>query len=137
MTPISARNEEVTKYWLAFYTDPDRTKGCLLCGNRGLVTTYAVGTTYCFCPNGQVKRSMDPAYLEPPPASDVMTPSHTRWAEFMAHLEAARHEFGCSHTPARATIILENMGVAVEPSLRYFRERGGFCDCEIIFNVRE
>lgn len=80
---------------------------------------------------------------------DVMTPQHPRWDEFAERLEGPG---GCNfrkdeedgiiwncpklrHRPL-ATAILTAMGdIDVPASLAYFKERGGYCDCEILFNV--
>lgn len=82
---------------------------------------------------------------------DVMTPKHPRWNEFCTRLEGpegcafVEQEPGnpksvtwkCSSRPnfELATPILKAMGVDVESSIAYFREHGGYCDCEILFNV--
>ena len=83
---------------------------------------------------------------------DTMTSTHSRWREFCGLLQGPK---GCDFRqkkegdPAsttwkcdnsinrpRARKILESMGgVDVEASLTYFSEHGGYCDCEILFNV--
>lgn len=76
----------------------------------------------------------------------VMTPKHPRWREFRDRLEgpegcAFRKDasdktvWRCDHTHKLATKILRAMGCDVPTSLSSFRERGGYCDCEVIFNV--
>ena len=81
--------------------------------------------------------------------ADVMTTDHLRWREFMDRLEGpegcnfrvveGKTVWNCAtqgtdvHKHSRA--ILESMGCDVEASLDYFRGHGGYCDCEVIFNV--
>jgi SH3-like domain-containing protein len=75
---------------------------------------------------------------------EVMTPQHPRWKEFIQQLQDAcevRDAEGqvgwvCDGTTKNARRVLETMGtIEVEKSLAYFRDFGGFCDCEIVFNV--
>jgi hypothetical protein len=40
-----------------------------------------------------------------------------------------------SHQSARA--ILSNMECDITASLEFFREHGGHCDCEVLFNVAQ
>jgi hypothetical protein len=80
----------------------------------------------------------------------IMKPGHPKWWEFIKALEGPdgcnfreREEDGktawncgggTDQSLARA--ILEKMGdIDIESSLAYFTERGGHCDCEILFNV--
>ena len=79
---------------------------------------------------------------------DVMTPDHPRWEEFCERLEGPE---GCNFRRKRdgnttwrcaggtdkrhARRILTSMGMDVEESLDYFEANGGYCDCEILFNV--
>lgn len=87
-------------------------------------------------------------------AESAMSPSHPGWQEFLDRLAGAE---GCKfnqtdkadprsvtwdcdsdETCPRARAILADMGLtraAVEQSITYFRHHGGFCDCEILFNV--
>jgi len=83
--------------------------------------------------------------------SDVMTVDHPRWNEFCVRLEGPEGcnfveekpgdpksiTWKCSSKPdfELATPILKSMGMDVEKSIAYFREHGGYCDCEILFNV--
>lgn len=77
---------------------------------------------------------------------DVMTPKHPRWKEFLTRLEGPegcnfrktvfdKTIWNCDHTHKRATKILRAMGCDVPTSLSFFREHGGYCDCEVLFNV--
>jgi len=78
----------------------------------------------------------------------VMTPDHPQWHEFYERLSGPEGcnmkvhptkglTFKCKGGEDRsmATKILRDMGADVEASLDYFSDNGGFCDCEIIFNV--
>lgn len=81
-------------------------------------------------------------------AKQVMTPDHFLWDVFADRLSGPE---GCDFKEDKekgytwkcaggtnktyATIILEDMGMDVEKSLAYFEQHGGYCDCEILFNV--
>ena len=80
--------------------------------------------------------------------SRVMAPNNNRWDEFIEilggptgcnfHKNASGHiTWNCDASRNRpiARNILEEMGMDVEQSLLYFEEHGGYCDCEILFNV--
>lgn len=83
--------------------------------------------------------------------AEAMTVNHPRWREFVARLEgpegchfrrrkprdAKSTTWKCTSSPhfELATPILQSMGMNVEHSIAYFRKHGGFCDCEILFNV--
>ncbi len=82
----------------------------------------------------------------------IMKPGHRRWMEFAARLEGPE---GCNfryqepNNPAsivcnceggrnkcNAEAILKEMGeIDIPGSLLYFERHGGFCDCQILFNV--
>lgn len=81
-----------------------------------------------------------------------MTPSNERWDEFYERLEGEegcnfRYKiegdpnsttWTCSSKADRplATAILEKMGnIDIDKTMKYFDEHGGYCDCEILFNV--
>ncbi len=83
----------------------------------------------------------------------VMTPQHPRWSEFADRLygpegcnfvEEPEHDghptftwqCGSGTDKTFAETILRTIdGVDVEGSLQYFEAHGGYCDCEILFNV--
>lgn len=82
----------------------------------------------------------------------TMNPRHPRWIEFLTRLEGPE---GCNfqagsegqaggstwlcfggRNKEKALKILESMdGINIPASLRYFERKGGFCDCQILFNV--
>ncbi len=83
--------------------------------------------------------------------SNVMTPAHPLWEEFVQRLEGPE---GCDFQQdetgqwqwqcqggtdkSKAIAILETMpDIDVEASLDYFERHGGYCDCEILFNVED
>lgn len=86
-------------------------------------------------------------------ARDVMTPRHPDWEWFCAELDRDIRQHGCSgdgsqldpatgktapqeqptHWLSRRLLI--KTGCDVEASLAYFREHGGYCDCEVLLNV--
>ena len=80
---------------------------------------------------------------------EVMTPDNARWDEFVVRLEGPegcnfhKDDEGDTLWTCKAKIerplarkLLEKMGMDIEESLNYFNDHGGYCDCEILFNVR-
>ena len=75
---------------------------------------------------------------------EPLLPRHPRWDEFIDRLEGPE---GCDFHPDHwtchgdlraATAILGRMGLterAVRVSVAYFKDHGGYCDCEVVFNV--
>jgi len=66
-----------------------------------------------------------------------MTVEHEQWDDFIDSLLDAG---GCDGTDAFPITrrILAEMGLTpteVEQSISYYRQHGGFCDCEIVLNV--
>ena len=78
-----------------------------------------------------------------------MRPGHPKWYEFLKRLEGPE---GCNFTEAKsgritwfcrggrdkslAIAIMQKIGhIDLETSLEYFEWKGGYCDCEILFNV--
>jgi len=70
-----------------------------------------------------------------------MSPAHPQWSEFLNALAGPEfcnfHNNGwnCHGDHRYAKQLLERFDVDVEGSLAYFEENGGYCDCEIVFNV--
>jgi Protein of unknown function (DUF2695) len=72
--------------------------------------------------------------------NDIIHPDNPRWGEFT---EALYKSLGyeklpgsCINDLSHATKVLTEMGnVDIEGTLEYCRDNGGFCDCEILFNV--
>jgi hypothetical protein len=82
--------------------------------------------------------------------TEVISPGHDRWEEFCERLagpqgvnfrndENGELRWDCdSHNIIYAVRILQQMGfgeATINASLSYYREHGGYCDCEILFNV--
>src|SRR5262245_31210813 len=81
----------------------------------------------------------------------TMCPEHPEWREFCNRLggpegcdfqkdDDGEITWKCSGgtDKSRAARILQAMGFppkAVEQSCKYFEQHGGYCDCEILFNV--
>lgn len=82
----------------------------------------------------------------------VMKPGHRRWNEFLTRLEgsegcafrkkaiAGRPQFtwkcnGGKDKQKSVEILKKMGGVDVDATLRYFEAHGGFCDCQVLFNV--
>lgn len=79
----------------------------------------------------------------------VMRPAHPRWNEFLQRLggpegcnfgetESEGITWRCNggRDKSFAIAIMKEMGdVDVEQSLDFFERNGGYCDCEIAFNV--
>jgi hypothetical protein len=84
---------------------------------------------------------------------EIMTPTTLRWPDFVARLEPDLSQYRCSGDgtqldPKTGEIaaqeqpthwlsrrLLTEMRCDVEASLAHFREHGGYCDCEVIYNV--
>jgi hypothetical protein len=85
--------------------------------------------------------------------SETLTPESARWDEFCDALadtitiSSDPHTWRCDGDQGQnkdkpelvhryAKEIMAKMGnVDVEASLKFFEEHGGYCDCEILFNV--
>ena len=79
---------------------------------------------------------------------EVMTPDHPRWDEFADALYELMHLKGKKNFSLRcygdrgekvhyfAKRVMARMGaVDIPASLEYFKQHGGYCDCEILMNV--
>ena len=68
---------------------------------------------------------------------EILTPKSSRWNEFVDALDAALQKSGCdAETQRLAKAIMTTMpDIDVAGSLAFFEEHGGYCDCEILFNV--
>lgn len=78
--------------------------------------------------------------------AEPMLPGHPRWMEFLERLCGPE---GCNFTETTWTCfggddkrfsrgILADMGLsgpAIAASLAYFEDHGGYCDCEVVFNL--
>ena len=86
----------------------------------------------------------------------VVSPDHPAWNEFAARLEGPEGcnfvetvpgdprsiEWRCDHTHLATAVILANLrerypDISIENSIEWYRSRGGYCDCEILFNVED
>ena len=73
----------------------------------------------------------------------ILTPASDRWAEFMFKLNRAlsvdvedSRSSCCEHNHQHAKEIMEEMGgIDIPKSIAFFQDNGGYCDCEICFNV--
>jgi hypothetical protein len=94
----------------------------------------------------------------------LMTPDHPKWNEFLYRVfdgrtqaEVKRDESdgidkseemprcngplknadGTLNRKSYAVRALKTMGMDVKSSVEFFEKHGGYCDCEILFNVEE
>jgi hypothetical protein len=68
--------------------------------------------------------------------TEILTPTSSRWNEFLGQLSAAVLSAGCNYGFEHAERIMGAMGaVNVPGSLSYFKQHGGYCDVEILLNV--
>ena len=76
--------------------------------------------------------------------NEAFRPGHPRWHEFCDRLLGPEgcdvNEAGllCAGDHRACLRILYAMGATravVDDTLRYFRRRGGYCDCEVLMNV--
>jgi Protein of unknown function (DUF2695) len=75
---------------------------------------------------------------------EVMTPESPRWEQFVNTLDSAMTGNYCAgdenenpahaHRYAKAAMAAMG-GIDIENSLAFFKEHGGYCDCEILLNV--
>jgi len=80
---------------------------------------------------------------------ETMTPSHPEWGEFIKRLcgpeginfrdENGHLKWSCDESmerPIARRILKEHYPtVDIEATMKYFEDHGGYCDCEIAFNV--
>jgi hypothetical protein len=69
-----------------------------------------------------------------------MTPSNLNWDNFVERLKKKLEAVDCKsgRDKTQAMAVLREMGLKWEliaPTLAYFESHGGFCDCEIIYNI--
>jgi hypothetical protein len=77
--------------------------------------------------------------------SEILTPKSNRWERFIDALDHAVQINGCDgdgnignylDVYRQAKRIMADMGnVDIPASLVFFQNNGGYCDCEILFNV--
>ena len=75
-----------------------------------------------------------------------MGPTHPEWAAFCDALAGEgycnftgdRRGWHCQHDHSHTRSLLANKWpqIDVEATLELFRDHGGYCDCEILLNVR-
>ena len=62
--------------------------------------------------------------------------NHPYWNAVYARLVPVYNEKGCSHKfDLVRKILISLQNVDVEETLDFYRENGGYCDCEILYNV--
>jgi len=74
--------------------------------------------------------------------AEILTPESPRWSLFVRLLgnpltegmPADTLRCGPKHRYAEA-VLIELGGIDIDGTLAFFREHGGHCDCEILFNV--
>jgi hypothetical protein len=72
--------------------------------------------------------------------TEAMTPSNPKWGKFTKTLTESLKKVGCKggRDKTLAARAMEDMGfheALIDASLAYFESHGGFCDCEIIYNI--
>lgn len=70
-------------------------------------------------------------YLSPMPA--IITKDHQDFPQFVCLLGEQLKE--CRHDHAATIEVLNVMGADILGTLAYLRSQGGYCDCEVMFNV--
>ena len=79
-----------------------------------------------------------------PLLSDLILPQHPRWKEFVERLAGAEgcdfggHGWMCFGDLRFTRQILKQMRMRpapIEVCVAYFKDHGGDCDCEVIFNI--
>lgn len=66
-----------------------------------------------------------------------MNRKHPKWKQFRHELNYDIDLFGCKNDTTLAKNLLKSdfPDIDIPKTLAYFEKHGGFCDCEIIFNV--
>ena len=57
--------------------------------------------------------------------------------ELFDFLDVELGERGCNHNYQLTSEFLKSKGLFEEGIFEWFREQGGYCDCEILFNIEE
>lgn len=72
-----------------------------------------------------------------PADPNVVTPAHPLWEEFAGRLDATIRAERCDGASLMlsARLLGGMAGIDVGKSLDFFRDHGGYCDCEVLFNV--
>lgn len=64
--------------------------------------------------------------------------SRACFTQFFDALDHSLEKDGCNHTNEKTIGILKSMDVKnIEEVLLWLREYGGYCDCEVLWNVEE
>lgn len=69
---------------------------------------------------------------------EILTPSHVGWNNFREKMQIFMREKGCQQDLRNAEKVLEKVfsdSVDVEKTIQFFKDFGGYCDCEIFLNV--
>lgn len=76
--------------------------------------------------------------------STIMTKVHPQWDLFVMLLDAkldynedehGKSTWDCNCTLNGVETILQLMSMDIEKSIEYLQKHGGYCDCEVMFNV--
>ena len=66
----------------------------------------------------------------------IIDHQHPYWHAVYARLVPTVNEKGCSHRFGLVRPILESLpNIDVEETLDFYRINGGYCDCEVLYNV--
>jgi len=64
--------------------------------------------------------------------------SREQFIHLFDELDRCLEEQGCNHTNTLTVCILDDMKVTnKEEVIEWLREHGGYCDCEVLWNVEE
>ena len=84
---------------------------------------------------------------------EILTKEHQLWNDFCKRLEGEEgcnmqitgdglnlddYQFRCDRTmerPYTKKILQKYNNIDVEGTMKYFEKQGGYCDCEILFNI--
>lgn len=68
--------------------------------------------------------------------NQIVDYNHPYWNAIYARLVPVYNEKGCSHKfDSVRKILISLPNVDVEETLDFYRENGGYCDCEVLYNV--
>lgn len=67
------------------------------------------------------------------PEAKIMDKNHPKWEKFITALSNMER---CTHDHHYAKLAMTEIGnIDIEKSIKFFESQGGYCDCEIMFNV--
>lgn len=67
---------------------------------------------------------------------EIMNFNHPKWDNFIIALSYAIEECDHSHSYTKRTLRYFGQ-IDIEKSIEFLKSKGGYCDCEVMFNVEQ